>query len=759
MTRKLIVSAVVCCLPFLSIAQTLQYYPSNYIKATNNGIDTLQSAFAGGLAHPMFSNIDLNGDGLKDLVVFDRGSERVSCYLAKRAGAAKYEYSVKYSQAFPPAYGWMWLVDYDKDGRPDIFTMSSPDINSTGMSVYWNVTTVDSVPQFKLFKASLHSCFSTGDDNIVFNQVEIPAIADIDEDGDYDILTFAGEGNTVRYYKNLSQENHHSDDSLEFGLSEECWDKFYEYPGGTQNMDSLGYDCSEYLVCHKTEHAGSSVLAYDFDNDHDMELVVGDAGYSNVNYLINGRNPLSSKPLKIDSAVSIRYDFPFSTKLDIPNMPQPCLVDVDNNGTLDLVAGPADVSAAPDEDFTWYYSNVNNNKEPAFQLVSKHFLDDIMIDPASYSAPAFCDFNHDGLPDLMACVSSNPSLGAYNSRLYLYQNIGTKKKAFFKLYNDDYLSLSSKKLQQLKVCFGDLNGDGMEDLILGDYNGRVFYYANTGTSKLSSYTSSLDTLHYLANGKKYPINVGTTALPSVVDMDKDGKMDLLLGSGNGNLHYYHNISTGTTPLFELANDTFGGNQPLNDNKASPYIADLDKNGHPDLLLGGHNGEIGIFMDIDLAKGNITPLKNVVYNSFTKKNYEPDFGYAVAPAAALLDDDTLPDIVIGSYAGGFQLLTSGNHADIFTSVKPDAVQESHMRLYPNPASQSIFIEWDNGTLAADATFTVIDMTGRVSKQFTGKNNTGENNVRLDVSNLTSGIYLLRMEQEGAPPVNQRFVISK
>jgi len=50
-----------------------------------------------------------------------------------------------------------------------------------------------------------------------------PAMADIDNDGDLDLLTFFGLGSYVEYHKNLSVEKYGTCDSLDFILTDKCW--------------------------------------------------------------------------------------------------------------------------------------------------------------------------------------------------------------------------------------------------------------------------------------------------------------------------------------------------------------------------------------------------------------------------------------------------------------------------------------------------------------------------------------------------------
>src|SRR5688572_23802426 len=66
------------------------------------GTDTLKNAWAGGLNAPVFSKLDLNGDNVEDLFVFDRNTRKISTFLAvNKAGTWQWKYAPDYENIFP----------------------------------------------------------------------------------------------------------------------------------------------------------------------------------------------------------------------------------------------------------------------------------------------------------------------------------------------------------------------------------------------------------------------------------------------------------------------------------------------------------------------------------------------------------------------------------------------------------------------------------------------------------------------------------
>jgi hypothetical protein len=94
----------------------------------------------------------------------------------------------------------------------------------------------------------LESYYYTGYVGILVTSVDYPAIADIDGDGDLDLLTFFGLGSYVEYHKNLSMEKFDNCDSLDFRLTDLCWGKFKESEGGNNITLNAGCPYENYQL-------------------------------------------------------------------------------------------------------------------------------------------------------------------------------------------------------------------------------------------------------------------------------------------------------------------------------------------------------------------------------------------------------------------------------------------------------------------------------------------------------------------------------
>jgi hypothetical protein len=244
-------------------------------------------AWAGGLNYCQFMQIDLNMDGIKDMVVFDRTSTRIITFINNNiSDSTSYTYAPQFAKRFPPIQCWMQLQDYNNDGKEDLFFQYAG-----GIVVYKNVSNLTDSLKFSMVTNQLLSLQGPYLTNIAVSSVDYPAIADIDGDGDLDILNFFGLGSYVEYQKNFSMEDYGNCDSLKFKRVNRCWGNFMENAWGnsitlgivgpciwkdeTTSNEPMDYSDDKSGI----KHSGSTMLALDLDGDADKDLLLGDVTY------------------------------------------------------------------------------------------------------------------------------------------------------------------------------------------------------------------------------------------------------------------------------------------------------------------------------------------------------------------------------------------------------------------------------------------------------------------------------------------------
>ena len=98
-----------------AFSQTPKYRVLN-IPVEKNSIQ-LREPLEGGMNAPQFSPIDLNGDNLKDLFVFDRMGDKVLTFINIGTGDdTTYQYAPQYESLFPADLNsWALIRDYNFD--------------------------------------------------------------------------------------------------------------------------------------------------------------------------------------------------------------------------------------------------------------------------------------------------------------------------------------------------------------------------------------------------------------------------------------------------------------------------------------------------------------------------------------------------------------------------------------------------------------------------------------------------------------------
>ncbi len=511
----------------------------------------LKFPLAGGLNAPQLSAADLNNDGLEDLFVFDRvGNVRLT-FLNDGSGEEQttYSFAPTYEENFPILEHWVLLRDFNGDGVQDLFAYSDiPGIN--GIRVHKGFYRNDSLNFERIVFDHpfniLHFPLRSGNTIPLFvSTVDYPAIDDLDCDGDLDILTFNSAGGYVEFYANRSQEFGYGLDTLIFELAEDCWGGVFE--SGLSEIVDLAEspgDCAEIFARENAiefRHAGSTLLTLDIDEDGDRDLILGDITFNNINLLSNAGS-CNQAWINDQDPFFPSYDLP----VQLPVFPAAFHLDVNRDGKRDLLVAPNSEVGGEDRAALWFYENISAGKGALFQFAKDDFLVGQMLDFGSGANPVFVDYNQDGRMDLVVGNHSqyNTTSGS-GARLFLFENTGTKAQPAYKLVDDDFLELG--KFEGINgnyaPCFADLDDDGDLDVLLGTREGTLFFARNVAGPGQRMVFDNWD-LHY------FGIDVGLASVPELADLNGDGLLDLIIGERNGNINFFPNSGTLESPLFD-----------------------------------------------------------------------------------------------------------------------------------------------------------------------------------------------------------------
>jgi hypothetical protein len=692
--------------------------------------DVYEYALTGGLTNPQFSEIDLDGDGDQDLVYFDRVGFAIVPFLnGGTPNTVDYTFAPEYAYRFPKVENWMLLRDYNCDNLEDLFAYKYDKLTGrVSITVYRASRDAQNKIQFSLAKNSIEYTLKgqTQGYNLFNSSADLPAVDDIDGDGDMDILNFNSSGGYIEMFRNESQENGWGCDSLNYVFYDNCWGRMYE-SGVTEviSLSSTIDSCAGYPnwnPVRRARHAGSTILSLDMNNDGIKEIILGDLSFTNLNLLSNGGNK--------DTAHLTAQEtfFPMnSISADIEIFPAAFYVDVNNDGAKDLVAAPNILGNSKNLE-NWYYKNTGTANYPVFTYQESQFLVDEMIDLGTGAAPAFWDYNGDGLMDILVGNYNkyiSPAIqGCY---LSLYENIGTASQPAYRLVNDDFANMKQYNLRRLVPTLADMDGDNDKDLLLGDQDGLLIYLENQGSSTNPSFTGLIP--NYLG------IDVGQNAVPQLVDVNRDGKIDLLIGERNGNTNYYENTGTTTLPSFSstATSETFGfidAKLPgLSEGNSAPHLVDI--NGAYHLFMGNESGEIWQYTNID----------NNLLGTFTRMNTTIDSideGEESIISIANINNDGQLEFLIGNKRGGLGLYTEY----ILSSVDIVQASSNTFTIAPNPTNGQIRVEFAK-LINKNVVIQVRNMLGQV---VLNKEEWLEQTTNLSLQYLPTGTYILTVETD-------------
>ncbi len=663
---------------------------------------TLLNPWAGGVGVPQYAATDFNQDGIEDIFSFDRFGSRIVPFVAvDQGGFYKYEYAPEYRNSFPEMVEWVVMQDYNGDGLKDIFACSALQ-GPFGVEVY------TARPD-----GSFEKVLNPGRDydilyfernggnssQIYVSAPDLPAIKDIDGDGDVDILAFENQGSVIYYYKNVAVEEGLGLNTLKFVLEDDCWGKLYEDEfSELLTFSNDPNECADPLNGgNSPRHSGSTISLFDPDRDGDQDALIGDLTNEHLVFVENGGSVTSAWATDQDP------NFPsYDQKVEMPLFLSAFFIDINKDGIDDMIASVNDPFETEDIKNQWYYIGFEQGGETLYSLEQRDLFSGEMIDLGIGARPAIVDYDADGLLDIV--VANSYFFGGVSireSRLYLFKNVGTLESPSFRLEDDDLLEMSkfsgsngSNFSYDFPPFFGDLDGDGDDDCLMGSDFGGLFYAENiAGPGQPMEFAAVI--------AEYMDIDIGAFSVPCIFDVNEDGLNDLVLGTRQGtldanndicgSLYYIENVGSPGNPDFNA--DLFAGNNdPCYGRRfftkfgskvfSSPYVVDF--NGDKRLYVGTNQG-IKVLAGLSANNGDVFDLLSEQFGEIASDE-------RLHPALADLDGDGLLEMLVGHVSGGMSLYQTDHGTDGSVSAE-DLSDIQELSVYPNPAFDYLTIDID------------------------------------------------------------------
>jgi FG-GAP-like repeat/FG-GAP repeat len=289
-------------------------------------------------------------------------------------------------------------------------------------------------------------------------------------------------------------------------------------------------------------------------------------------------------------------------------------------------------------------------------------------------APCAWDWNGDGKEDLLL------GEGSYSANnIHLLINQGSGARPVFDEHKR-YVLAFGDGLEQLSPTVVDYNGDGAPDLLVAERSGKIAVYLNKGeAAKANGAPPEIPFVSFIAGSAGSPLSFGGISTVSTGDLNGDGLFDLVVGKTNGRIAMALNMGTKSEPKFG----------PPAELKGTPGTA-------PFLLPSGWDVDLGI------RRGNFLGFMSVV-------KAEEDKGAQITEGKCLKVGYVpsqnklmpVPSVYTPAFAG-------------FNLKEPKMDQPPEQILMYGPARYFMLRQWDRFRLKANTSYILsFKIKGRIN----------------------------------------------
>lgn len=262
----------------------------------------------------------------------------------------------------------------------------------------------------------------------------------------------------------------------------------------------------------------------DLDGDGDLDMLSGGEGrYGDVPYTYDygyfkyyENTGTATNPVFDNGEIN-----PFSLQSTNNWYSAPTFVDLDGDGDFDMM------STDYYGNFL-YYENTGTPTAPSFAAPVTNPFSLGYIGDYSRSKPAFADLDNDGDLDLM--ISHNNT-----SDIFYYENVGTNLLPDFGVQQINPFSLLPTAQKSSNLTLTDIDGDGDFDLLMGSGHyadgGNTFFFENIGDNTSPDFSPQQTNPFQLTT-------IGRWNAMTVGDLNGDGLLDILAGDRSGDFFFW-----------------------------------------------------------------------------------------------------------------------------------------------------------------------------------------------------------------------------
>jgi len=277
--------------------------------------------------------------------------------------------------------------------------------------------------------------------------------------------------------------------------------------------------------------------------------------------------------------------------IDVPGYSVPSFVYWDGDDLKDLIVGEGSGTKTAR---VRIYLNFGTADEPVF---SGHFYaqsdgEDLTVPGSGCLGlfPRVVYWDDDDRKDLL--------IGQSDGKLKLFLNIGTDDDPTFD--GGMFLQVGAPGFKtdidvgsRTTSTVVDWNSDGRKDLVAGAVDGKIHIFLNEGTDVAPDF---LEEILALNDGEVLVVPTLRSS-PAVLDVDGDGRKDFITGNTYGELLFYVNVGTDEAPLFSGYVNVEADGVPIDlpgTPRSRPCVCDWTGDGRVDVLIGAGDGLVRLY---------------------------------------------------------------------------------------------------------------------------------------------------------------------
>ena len=497
----------------------------------------------------------------------------------------------------------VYAADLDRDGDIDVLSASH---SSNKIAWYENDGTGN-------FPNSNHHFISTSAEG-----AQSVYTADLDGDGDLDVLSASENDDKIAWYKNDGAGNFGEEETISAYAdgARSVYTADMDNDGDPDVLSASSGDNkiawyenngqgsfpNHHFISTTANHA-RSVYAADLDGDGDMDALSASVGDDKIAWYVNRNDDIHFRQRRLSGTDWWKVSEGQSVMA----------ADMDGDGDMDVLSTLYNQEARNESKITWYENREANNMQEHVII----FTEEIDGQPrdnrlhvvrAAYAA----DLDGDGDQDVLSA-----SYG--NNKIAWYKNLDGEGD-FIGDLSDNQRTISTAANGARSVHAADLDGDeDMDVLSASENDNKIAWYENLGDDDF---------------GEQQTISIAAEGASSVftADLDGDGDMDVLSASYlDDTIAWYQNDGLGHFGEQRIISTRAEGAR-------SVYVSDLDGDGDPDVLSASYLDDTIAWYPNDGA-GNFGEQRAISSTATGASSvYTTD-----------MDGDGDPDVLSASYA--------------------------------------------------------------------------------------------------------------